>query len=138
MLKNVFTGMVAMASWSSKDSAECVYEELSLGEKRCLPDESVAAGIQRNPILTVVRPPDRLNSKWNNRMVCLIILKATVISSQAIIVFPVLEPFGHPISSVYRHPDPQTANKCWQYHGSMIRSKPLPNLCALNRFFTGW
>src|SRR5260221_3146112 len=101
MMKNVYS--VGYGQLERQDfKLDLVYEEPSLGEKRYLPPTDVVAAYQGQPIISLVNL-DRLNSQNDPQPdgVFDFIEGFTVISSQSRIIFPVLEPFGHDLDSVY-------------------------------------
>jgi cell surface protein SprA len=78
------------------------YEEPSKGDKRYLPVDAVKPEFVGTPILTLDRL-DRLNNQLDPQPDGQFdyIENYTVISSQSRIIFPVLEPFGHDLDSVF-------------------------------------
>jgi cell surface protein SprA len=104
MMKNVYS--VGFGQLERQDfELNILYEEPSLGEKRYLPPADVKPAFQYVPLITLLNL-DRLNDQNdpqpNGRFD--FVEGFTVISSQSRIIFPVLEPFGHDLDSVYSTP----------------------------------
>jgi len=102
MMKNVYSLKTKDGSYLSNIQPgdfklNVLYEEPSLGQKRFLPDETPKSGV---PLLTLENL-DRLNSR-NDPLpdgVFDYIEGFTVLSSQARIIFPFLEPFGRDLDT---------------------------------------
>jgi cell surface protein SprA len=112
MMKNVYS--VGYGQLERQDfKLDITYEEPSLGEKRYLPADSVKPQFKGQPIISLVNL-DRLNNQNDPQPdgVFDFIEGFTIISSQSRVVFPVLEPFGHDLDSVY---DPQRRDRYLYY-----------------------
>ncbi len=102
MMKNVYSlktkdGSYLSAIQPGDFKLNILYEEPSLGQKRFLPEETPAGGV---PLLTLLNL-DRLNTR-NDPLpdgVFDYIEGFTVLSAQAKIIFPQLEPFGRDLDS---------------------------------------
>jgi cell surface protein SprA len=101
MMKNVYS--VGYGQLERQDfKLDITYEEPSLGDKRYLPIDGVVPALQYHPIISLVNL-DRLNNQNDPQPdgIFDFIEGFTIISSQSRVVFPVLEPFGHDLDTVY-------------------------------------
>ena len=101
MMKNVYS--VGYGQLDRKDfQLDLEYQEPSLGTKRYMPPNPVKPQDKGVPLLTLVNL-DRLNDQNDPQPNGFFdyIEGFTVISSQSRIIFPVLEPFGHALDTIY-------------------------------------
>lgn len=118
MMKNVYSlktkdGSYVTSIQPGDFELNVLYEEPSLGKKRFLP-EGPSQGV---PLISVLNL-DRLNSR-NDPMpdgIFDYIEGFTVISSQARIIFPVLEPFGRALDSLAFQGSPQDLKDRYVYY----------------------
>lgn len=118
MMKNVYSlkskdGSYLSSIQPTDFKLNVLYEEPSLGQKRFLP-EGPKAGV---PLITVLNL-DRLNSR-NDPLpdgVFDYLEGFTVISSQARIIFPLLEPFGRDLDSAAFQGSPQPLKDQYIYY----------------------
>ncbi len=132
MMKNVYS--VGFGQLERQDfKLDISYEEPSLGDKRYLPVDDVVAAHKYQPIISLVNL-DRLNNQNDPQPDGMFdfVEGFTIISSQSRLVFPVLEPFGHDLDSVY--PD-QVTRKKYLYYPLYDTIKAIAQTYAnLNRF----
>ncbi|MES1217405.1 MAG: cell surface protein SprA, partial [Bacteroidota bacterium] len=105
MMKNVYSvgyGQLEKADFK----LDVVYEEPSLGQKRYLPLDDIKPQYKGQPLLTLLNL-DRLNNQNDPQPdgVFDYIEGFTAIGNQSRIIFPLLEPFGHDIDSLYATQD---------------------------------
>src|SRR5689334_10335740 len=101
MMKNVYSigfGQLERQGFELNVS----YEEPSLGEKRYLPQTDLLPQYQGKYLISLVNL-DRLNNQNDPQPdgVFDFVEGFTVISSQSRIIFPLLEPFGHDLDSIF-------------------------------------
>ncbi|MBS1573919.1 MAG: cell surface protein SprA [Bacteroidetes bacterium] len=101
MMKNVYS--VGYGQLEKEDfKLDVVYEEPSLGQKRYMPLGDIKSQYRGQPLLTLLNL-DRLNNQNDPQPdgVFDYIEGFTAIGSQSRIIFPLLEPFGHDLDSLY-------------------------------------